>query len=159
MFRSAPIPTATRPKGAFQAKALGDLVQLIRMASFLGYACVGLVLILVATTTVMSVQDRVKEHAVLQTIGFSGRRIFALVLSESTLLSFAGGVLGVSVALALLQSSGLAVGAEGVMMAFKPSLSLAGNALAVALLSGVSAGILPAWQAARTEIVPALRHS
>ncbi len=158
-FRSAPVPTTTRPKGAFQAKALGDLVQLIGMAGLLGYACVGLVLILVATTTVMSVQDRVKEHAVLQTIGFSGRRIFALVLSESTLLSFGGGVLGATVALVLLQSSGLAVGAEGVMMAFKPSFTLAGNALAVALLSGVSAGILPAWQAARTEIVRALRQA
>jgi putative ABC transport system permease protein len=159
MFRSAPVPTATRPKGAFQAKALGDLVQLIRMANYLGYACVGLVLILVATTTVMSVQDRVKEHAVLQTIGFSGCRIFSLVLSESILLSLAGGTLGVAVALTLLKFSSLAVGAEGVMMAFRPSLTLAANAIAVALLSGLLAGILPAWQAARTEIVPALRQA
>jgi putative ABC transport system permease protein len=158
VFRSGSVPTATRPKGAFQAKALGDLTQLIRMAGYLGYACVGLVLILVATTTVMSVQDRVKEHAVLQTIGFSGRRVFGLVLAESSLLSLAGGALGVSVALTLLKLTGLAVGAEGVMMAFRPSFSLAMNGITVALFSGVLAGILPAWQAARTEIVPALRQ-
>jgi len=158
LFRSGSVPTTTRPKGAFQAKALGDLAQLISMANYLGYACVGLVLILVATTTVMSVQDRVKEHAVLQTIGFSGRRVFGLILSESIVLSLAGGILGVTVALAVLKISGLAVGAEGVMMAFRPSLTLAGNALAVAMLSGVFAGIVPAWQAARTEIVPALRQ-
>lgn len=157
-FRSAPVPTATRPKGAFQAKALGDLAQLIRMANYLGYSCVGLVLILVATTTVMSVQDRVKEHAILQTIGFSGRRVFGLVLAESVILSLAGGTLGAAVALTLLEFSGLAVGTEGVMTAFQPSLSLAGNAILVALLSGLLAGILPAWQAARTEIVSALRQ-
>lgn len=157
-FRTGSVPTATRPKSAFQAKALGDLTQLIRMANYLGYTCVGLVLILVATTTVMSVQDRVKEHAVLQTIGFSGRRVFRLVLAESILLSLAGGALGVSAAMALLQLTGLAIGAEGVMMAFRPSLTLAMNAVAVALLSGVLAGILPAWQAARAEIVPALRQ-
>ncbi len=157
-FRSGSVPTATRPKGVFQAKALGDLVQLISMANYLGYACVGLVLILVATTTVMSVQDRVKEHAVLQTIGFSGRRVFGLILSESILLSLAGGTLGVAIALAVLKMGGLAVGAEGVMIAFRPSFTLAGNALAVAILSGVFAGIAPAWQAARTEIVPALRQ-
>ena len=158
MFRSGSVPTATRPKGAFQAKVLGDLTQLIRMANYLGYACVGLVLILVATTTVMSVQDRVKEHAVLQTIGFSSRRVFGLVIAESVLLSITGGVLGVTVALALLKVTGLAVGAEGVMMAFRPSPTLALSAVGVAFLSGVLAGILPAWQASQTEIVPALRQ-
>ena len=157
-FRNAAVPTATRPKGAFQAKALGDLAQLIRMANYLGYACVALVLILVATTTVMSIQDRVKEHAVLQTIGFSGRRVFGLVLAESTLLSLAGGALGTAIALTLLELTGLAVGAEGVMMAFRPTLALAANALAVALFSGALAGVLPAWKAAQTEIVPALRQ-
>lgn len=157
-FRTAAVPTATRSKGAFQTKALGDLAQLIRMANYLGYACVGLVLVLVATTTVMSVQDRVKEHAVLQTIGFSGPRIFCLVLAESILLSLAGGIIGTIVAIVFLKFTGLAIGAEGVMMAFRPSARLATHAIAVALLSGLLAGILPAWQAARTEIVPALRQ-
>ena len=73
LFRGGPVQTDTRPKGVFQAKCLGDLTQLIGLAHYLGYACVGLVLALVATTTVMSVQDRIKEHAVLQTLGFTGR--------------------------------------------------------------------------------------
>ncbi len=73
LFRGGPVETDTRPKGVFQAKSLGDLTQLISLSRYLGYACVGLVLALVATTTVMSVQDRIKEHAVLQTIGFSVR--------------------------------------------------------------------------------------
>ena len=85
-FRGGPVETDTRPKGVFQAKSLGDLTQLISMAHYLGYACVGLVLALVATTTVMSVQDRINEHAVLQTIGFSGPRVFCLVMAESVLL-------------------------------------------------------------------------
>ena len=158
-FLAAPVQTITRPKGAFQAKALGDLAHFIAMTHYLGYACVGLVLILVATTTVMSVQDRVKEYAVLQTIGFSGRRVFCLILAESVLLSLSGGSIGVAVAWIVLQFSGLAVGAEGVMMAFQPSLSLVANGLAVSLLSGLLAGAAPAWQAAGTEIVPALRQS
>ena len=70
---------------------VGDLVELIGWANFLGYACVGLVLSLVATTAVMAVQDRVREHAVLQAIGFTGRRVFGLVLGEGVLVSTAGG--------------------------------------------------------------------
>src|SRR5262249_2443200 len=64
-------------------------------ARYLGFACVGLVLALVATTTVMAVQDRVCEHALLQTLGFSGPLIFRLVIAESVLIGLAGGVLGV----------------------------------------------------------------
>ena len=158
-FRSGQVETDTRSKGAFQAKSLGDLTQLIRLSHYLGYACVGLVLTLVATTTLMAVQDRLKEHAVLQTIGFSGRRIFSLVMSESLLLSVAGGLLGVGCATLVLALSNLSVGAEGVTIAFTPSLRLAATGMLIALATGVLAGIVPAWQAARTDIVSALRQA
>ena len=44
LFRGGPVLTDTRSKGVFQAKSLGDLAQLISLAHYLGYACVGLVL-------------------------------------------------------------------------------------------------------------------
>jgi len=154
-----PVETTTRPKGVFQTKSLGDLTQLINMARYLGYACVGLVLALVATTTVMSVEDRVLEHAVLQTIGFTGLRVFRLVMAESIVLSFTGGILGVAAALLTLKLSSMSVGAEAVTIAFTPSVRLALSGLAVSLVSGVLAGIAPAIHAARTEIVPALHQA
>jgi len=158
VFRRGPVGTDTRPKGVFQAHSLSDLAGLLRLTRYLGLACVGLVLALVATTTLMAVQDRIGEHAVLQIIGFSRPRVFSLVLVESVLLSLAGGIVGVAAASALLSSSGFALGAEGVTIAFKASPRLAVLGIAVALLTGLGAGILPAWQAARTEIVPALRN-
>ena len=158
MFRGGPVETDTRPKGVFQAKSLGDLTQLISMAHYLGYACVGLVLSLVATTTVMSVEDRIKEHAILQTLGFTGQRVFELVLAESVFLSAAGGVLGVGAVVIILKLSSLSIGAEAVTIVFTPSLRLALTGIIVSLISGILAGIAPAWHAAQTEIVPALRH-
>ena len=157
-FRGGPVETDTRPKGVFQAASLGDLTQLIGMAHYLGYACVGLVLSLVATTTVMSVQDRIKEHAVLQTIGFSGPRVFSLVMSECVLLSVFGGLAGVAAAMLTLQLTSLSVGAEAVTVAFTPSIRLAVTGLIVSAIAGALAGIAPAWHAARTAIVPALRR-
>jgi putative ABC transport system permease protein len=159
IYKAGPVETDTRPKGVFQAKSLGDLVQLINMAHFLGYACVALVLSLVATTSVMSVQDRIKEHAVLQTIGFSGSQVFHLVLAESVLLSIAGGMVGVGAAMLVLEISSLSVGAEAVAIAFTPSLRLALTGTIVAAIAGIIAGIAPATHAARTEIVSALRHA
>ena len=143
----------------FQANSLGDLTQLLAMAHYLGFACVGLVLALVATTTVMSVEDRVKEHAVLQTIGFSGLRVFGLVMTESVLLSGLGGGVGVAAATVMLQLSSLSVGAEAVTIAFTPSLRLAALGVVVSLAAGSLAGVAPAVRAARAEIVPALRQA
>ncbi|MFI4852745.1 MAG: ABC transporter permease [Gimesia chilikensis] len=157
LYRAGPVETNTRSKGVFQAKSLGDLSQLIEMAHYLGLACVGLVLALVATTTLMSVEDRIQEHAVLRTLGFSGSKVFGVVLAESTLLSLAGGILGVGIALITLKLSSLSVGAEAVTVAFIPSFRLAGIGLLLALFTGMGAGVVPAWYASRTEIVPALR--
>ncbi|MBN1912547.1 MAG: ABC transporter permease [Pirellulales bacterium] len=158
MFKAGPVETVTRPKGAFQAQSLGDLSQLISMARYLGYACVGLVLALVATTTVMSVQDRIKEHAVLRTIGFSSLRVFRLVLTESVLLSVVGGLIGVVAAVLVLEFGSLSVGADAVAVAFGPSARMVMTGILVALLAGFLAGLAPAWHAARTEIVSALRQ-
>ncbi|WP_425614238.1 ABC transporter permease [Anatilimnocola sp. NA78] len=158
-FRSGPVATTTRSKGVFQRDTLADLAELIGFAHYLGYACVGLVLALVATTTVMAVQDRIKEHAVLQTLGLRPARIFRLVLAESVLQSIAGGVLGIGCGTLLLFLGGFAIGAEGVTIAFQPSLEVATLGVVVSATVGLLAGIIPGWQAAGTEIVKALRHA
>lgn len=158
-FHGGPIVTDTRPKGVFQAAAVGDLADIIGMATYLGLACVGLVLALVATTTVMAVQDRVREYAVLQTLGFSGPRIFGLVVGESLIVSLVGGALGLAVALAGLYYSGLSIGTEGVSIAFLPSARVALTGLGMTLAIGTLAGLAPAWRAARAEIVESLRFA
>jgi putative ABC transport system permease protein len=158
MLRAGPVATTTRRKGAFQTSTLSDLVDLIGFAHWLGYACVGLVLSLVATTTMMSVQDRIREHAVLQTLGVRPGRVFRLVIAESLLMCALGGAIGTAVALTVLAWSGMALGAEGVTIAFRPSWRLAASGAAVSVVVGVLAGFIPAWQAARTQIVGALRQ-
>ncbi len=158
-LRGGPVETETRSKGAFQAKSLADLTELLGLIGYLGYACVGVVLMLVSTTTVMAVQDRIREHAVLQTLGFSTLRIFALVLAESTIISTLGGLLGVGLAMGLLSFSPWALGTEAVTVTFTASPDLALLGLTLGLLIGPIAGILPGWKAATADIVPALRQT
>ncbi len=157
-LRSGSVATKTRRKGAFQASTLSDLVDLIGFAHWLGYACVGLVLSLVATTTVMSVQDRIKEYAVLQTIGVRPLTALRLVLTESTLLCLAGGISGTQLALLTLQVGGFAIGAEGATIAFRPTLSLGITGTLVSFAVGIVAGMAPAIQVATIPIVNALRQ-
>ena len=158
-LRAGSVATKTRRKGAFQASTLSDLVDLIGFAHWLGYACVGLVLSLVATTTVMSVQDRIKEYAVLQTVGVRPLRAMRLVLAESTILCLVGGIAGTGLAMTALAIGGFAIGAEGATIAFRPSIGLAATGAIVSLIVGVAAGIAPAIQAATVPIVNALRQA
>lgn len=156
---NGPVATRTRRKGAFQASTLSDLVDLIGFAHWLGMACVGLTLSLVATTTIISVQDRIKEYAVLQTIGASPGLTMRIVLGESVILSLAGGAIGTAVAILALALGGFAIGAEGVTIAFQPSTQLALTGLTISLVGGVVAGLVPAIQASRVAIVEALRQA
>ncbi|MCP4885146.1 MAG: FtsX-like permease family protein, partial [Planctomycetaceae bacterium] len=137
---------------------LADLVDLIGFAHWLGFACVGLVLTLVATTTVMSVEDRMKEYAVLQTIGIRPLRTLRLVLTESTLLCLVGGLTGTGLALLALSLGGFAIGAEGTTIAFRPSIDLLFYGIVISISLGVISGLVPAIQAATVPIVKALNQ-
>jgi len=156
-FRANYVATNTRPLGVFQLDTMGDLVDVIGFLHYLGLACVVLVLALVSTTTLMAVQDRVREFAVLQTIGFSGPLLFALILTESVVVSTLGGSLGVLLAMVLLGTGKLAIGSEGVLIPFLPTMELALTGITVSLVAGLVAGLSPAWTAARAEIVSGLR--
>jgi putative ABC transport system permease protein len=158
-LKAGSVATTTRRKGVFQASTLSDLVDLIGFAHWLGYACVGLVLALVGTTTVMSVQDRIQEYAVLQTIGLRPARVFRIVLTECLLLCLFGGTVGTVLATAALSWSGFALGAEGVTIAFRPSSQLAVTGIAISIIVGMFAGFMPAVQAARTPIVTGLQRA
>jgi putative ABC transport system permease protein len=157
-FRGGAVATGTRTKGAFQASSLTDLIQIINLSDYLGYACLVLMGVLLLTTTLMSVEDRIQEHAVLQAIGVSMGHVFRLVLSETVLLSVLGGGVGVAAATLALYYSGLSVGAEAVTIAFGPSLGMALTGIAASLLIGILSGIIPAGHAARADIVASLRQ-
>lgn len=157
-LRSGAVTTKTRRKGAFQASTLSDLADLIGFAHWLGLACVALVLSLVATTTLMSVQDRLQEYAVLQTIGVRPSRTMRLVLAESLLVGVVGGLAGTGLAMLALSLGGFAIGAEGATIAFRPSWRLAVIGCGVSSFVGLLAGIAPAIQAGTLSIVHALRQ-
>ncbi|TWU05255.1 outer membrane-specific lipoprotein transporter subunit LolC [Symmachiella macrocystis] len=156
-LKSGQIETDTRTKGAFQASSIADLVHLIDLSHYLGWACLLLMAVLLGTTTIMTVEDRIGEHAVLQTLGFTTFRVFRLVMSEAVLLSVLGGCLGTALATVFLFESGLSLGAEAVSIAIVPTWNMAIYAVVTSLVIGIIAGIAPATHAARADIVTSLR--
>lgn len=103
---------------------------------------------------------RARELAIRAAIGADRRALIRQLLTESLLLALAGGVLGVLVAfwgvdLILALDPGevpriTPITVNGVVLLF---------ALAVSLVTGVLFGLVPAWQASRTDLQGVLRDA
>ncbi len=158
LFRSAQEPTDTRPEKAFFAETASELVELIGFTRWLGIGAVIAVATLVANALLLVVRGRVKENAVLRTLGYPGRAIAALVVSEGGMLGLTGGLAGVGLAAAFLRWQSFTMGNEGLTLAVEPDLPVIATGIAAGLLLGAAASLWPAFQAIRQPIVHSLRH-
>lgn len=158
-FRSEQAPTRTRPEKAFFADTAAALVELVGFTRWLGLGAVAAVLGLVANSVLLVVRSRVKENAVLQTLGFSQKAIAVLVAIEGVLLGLLGGGAGVASAVAFLRWQSFTIGNEGVTMAISPDAAIVLKGLATALALGLMASLYPAWNASRRPIVASLRSA
>ncbi len=157
LFAHAEEPTDTRLRSAFLQSATRDLKEILRFGRWLGLACVVVVLALVANTVVMSAQDRVREFGVLRAIGFREGHVGAMVLLESVALAGIGASLGLALAFAWLTFVPVAIGTEGVTITIDVPPALLLRGATVGLVTGILAGIVPAFTSARRAIVPSLR--
>ncbi len=112
---------------------------------------------LVANSVLLVVRGRVKENAVLRTLGFPGRAIAWLVVSEGAMLGLFGGLLGVSLAAGLLRWQSFTFGSEGHTLAIRPDATVVVAGIAAAVGLGVLAALWPAWRAMNQPIVKSLR--
>ncbi len=156
-FHADQQPTDTRPEKAFFAETASELIELIGFTRWLGLGAVLAVMALVANALLLIVRGRVKENAVLRTLGYPGRAIACLVVSEGGLLGLLGGALGVGLAVAFLRWQSFTLGNEGQTLAIRPDAVVALAGLAAALALGLLASLWPAWQAMTQPIVKNLR--
>lgn len=156
-FAPAQEPTATSPEKAFVARAAADVVEIVGFMRWLGWGCLTAVLALVGNAIVLSVQDRIREHAILQTLGFRGHQIGRLIVAEGVLLSVTGAIVGCALSIGLLSQAALALTVEShsIPILATPTVFIWGVLIAAGV--GVVAGSVPAWQASRREIVSCFR--
>jgi putative ABC transport system permease protein len=157
MFRTAQDPTATSGEKAFVGRIAEDIIELVGFARWLGIGCLAAVLALVGNSIVLGVQSRIAEHAVLQTLGFSGPLVAGLIIAEGVVVALAGGIIGAigAVAMSRVGSFALSVEGQSIPVVAGPWLLVAG--LGVCGSIGVVAGLVPGVQAARREIAASLR--
>lgn len=151
-------PTRTATERAFLDAAVSSLAGLVEFISLLGYGAMGLVALGVGNSLSMGIRDRTREIAILKIVGFRRPQVLGLMLSEALVCGLVGGIIGASLAWALLAVTHFELSVEG--FSFAPSLSagLVGEALLLSALLATAAGFLPARRVARMPVAEALRE-
>ncbi len=133
-----------------------DLVQTMRVATYgVGLFLTALSLLVggigVMNIMFVSVKERTREIGIRKALGATRRAILFQFLLEAVAICVVGGAIGVALA------AGVAFGINQVFTA-----SLSGGtvllAFAICAVVGVTFGLIPAWQAARSRPIDALRY-
>jgi predicted permease len=143
---------------------LEQVVGNVRRTLYLLLGAVGFVL-LIACVNLANLQlsrgvARQKEFAVRAALGATRGRIVRQLLTESVLLAFAGGALGIALAFLALHGV-LLLGPQSVPRANDVGIGLAALAftLTVCILSAILFGLAPALRASRLDVQTTLRDT
>lgn len=113
------------------------------------------ILIVTANTIALSMRERKKEIAVMKAIGFPQRSVVSMVVAESILMALIGGSIGTLAAYSLFTWSSFSL-SMGLSLDFYITWRSILTGYVIALLIGVAGGLIPAYRAARVNVVKAL---
>lgn len=156
-FKHDEHPTSTWPEKAFVGRAVRDVVELVSFAGWVGWGSLAAVLALIANAIILAMRDRIRDQAVLQTLGYSGGLLAWMVLLEGAILGAVGGLVGGIASTILVTFGRFSMAMEGVNVEIVNDPRLAVIGAGIAILLGLLAGAVPAVRAARSEITEGLR--
>ena len=155
-FANSSYETKTETESAFAAGWVKQFGNIRFLIVSIGIVVFFTLLLVTGNTMAISVRERTSELAVLKAIGFSDRAVLFFVLSESLVISFVGGLIGLG--LALLAVPVLTRALSGMLPPLILAPSLLAFGLVTALVVGIASGLLPGLGAMRLRIVNALRR-
>ncbi len=157
LFENSRAETKTETERTFQQNFLSAASAVITAMNIMSFVIIGIILLVLGNTMIMSARERTHEYAVLKALGFSGAKLFSLIAGESLILSILGSALG------LLGTLPAVVGFQTVLpkgwfpvFYVKPETILFAGISG--LLIGFAASLIPVRRILSTRIVEGLRH-
>jgi putative ABC transport system permease protein len=156
LFANSNAATKTETEKAFQAGFVAMSGAIITSLQVISYVIIGIIFLVLANTMIMTARERIREYAVLKTLGFTSKHLMILIFGESLSIAIFGGVLGMLITFPI--GAGFAKGMENFIPRFviQPQTLIVAGIFAIAV--GIISAIFPANRAVNMKIVAGLRQ-
>jgi len=156
-FKNSPAETKTETERAFTLGFLSMFSSIITSMNIISFVIIGIILLVLGNTMIMAARERIREYAVLKTLGFSTFHIVGLIGGESLAIAMMGGAIGISLTFPMTDSFAAAV-PKGWFPVFNVEPVTLVLACSAAVLVGILAAIFPIQRTLSTKIVDGLRQ-
>jgi len=156
LFKNSPAETKTETERAFQQGFLSSSSAIITAMDAMSFVIVGIIMLVLANTMIMSARERTREYAVFKALGFSTFHLTGLILGESLFISVLGGGLGLGLTFPIVQGFAAAI-PKGFFPIFHIEPVTAILAVSAVILIGAMAAVFPIQRAVATKIVDGFR--
>ena len=156
LFKNSRAETKTESERAFQQGFVAASSAILTSINVISFVIIGIIMLVLGNTMIMSARERTREYAVFKTIGFSAKHMVGLILGESLFISAIGGGLGLFLSFPIVEGVSQAI-PKGMFPIFELEPITLIFAVSSAILIGIAASIFPIMKALRTSIVDGLR--
>lgn len=161
LFDSRDIQTLSMSERELNNSFIGMISAMLTAMQIVSVVILAIMMLILGNTIAMGVRERTHEYGVLRAIGFKPAHIMTFVLGEASVLGLLGGLLGVFVAVPLINN---VVGRfmeenfTGFFPYFRVQPSDATLSISLSILLALAAAAIPAYQARKLNVIDALRR-
>lgn len=156
LFANSRAETKTETERQFQQGFVGAFNSVIQAMNFISFVIIGIIMLVLGNTMIMSSRERVREFAVLKTLGFSGGQLVGLIGGESLLIAALGGGVGLLITFPAVNAFQQVMPKGFFPVFFIEPITII-LAIAASFVVGVAAAVFPIQRTLKTHIVDGLR--
>lgn len=158
MTRNTDAPTKTQTEQSFRMGFVSMLGNLKLLIAAISSVILFTLLLVTANTMAMSVRERIREVAILRSLGFGRCQVLALLASEGVMITLSGGLIGCMAARLLSKFVDMSALTQGFFQEFSVPWRITALGLVISILVGVISTAVPAYRASSLSVAEGLRH-
>lgn len=156
LFKNSTAETKTESERAFQQGFLAATSAIITAMNVISFVIIGIIMLVLGNTMIMSARERTREYAVMKTLGFERRHLTGLIMGESLLISFIGAGIGLFLTFPVVEGFAMVI-PKGFFPIFRLEPITVIFACSAAVFIGLVASVPPIQRALKTNIVDGFR--
>jgi putative ABC transport system permease protein len=155
-FENSAAATKTETERAFQQGFLASTGAILTAMNVMSFLIIGIIMLVLANTMIMSARERTREYSVFKALGFSRPHLTGLIMGESFLISALGGGIGLVLTFPIVAGFEKAI-PKGFFPVFQIEPITLILAVVAVLLIGILAGLFPLQRILSTRIIDGFR--